>query len=138
MSSTRDIQAKRRQQELEALQSRHQARLVREAAFNTDYIERTKRAREASGRTLPEVAKMLGFAAKTTYQRYEKTSPLPLYLAEEFCRLTGADLFEFLTGRPNPIGLIRPPAAAVAPSEQAAPADRGGGRARRGARSSRK
>lgn len=77
--------------------------MLSEREYLDAILARTKAARISSGRSLSEMAVALSQAtgdelSKDTYKEYERRSPLPHFLIEPFCTLTGIDVRYFVTG----------------------------------------
>jgi transcriptional regulator with XRE-family HTH domain len=68
-----------------------------EAAYLVELLGRTIAARKSRGWSQRFVAKALGVPLER-YKKYEQRSPMPLYLVERFCTLTGMDVYFFITG----------------------------------------
>lgn len=69
-----------------------------EAMFNTAYCARVRAARDHRGWTAEQMATALGIPPDR-YRKYEVRSPLPLYLVERFCIITGEELTYMVTGK---------------------------------------
>lgn len=68
------------------------------SAFKAQFIGRTKHARELSGLTQDELARLLGID-QGTYKQYETRSLLPHWLIESFCMITRTSEIWLLSGR---------------------------------------
>lgn len=78
-----------------------------EKQFNAALCERVRELREAKKWTGKQMATALGIPAER-YRKYEERSPLPSYLMERFCLITGVSLEYLLHGQiKQPIARIR-------------------------------
>lgn len=73
--------------------------------YKNGFIRRTKAAREAARISHIEIAAALTQrvhrpVVADTYRKYEKDTLLPHDLIVPFCEVTGANLYELLTGAP--------------------------------------
>jgi len=73
------------------------------ATWRKEFIARVKAARIASKKKPVEVAAEL-VVSLDTYNRWETRSLLPHHLIVPFCRVTGADPMELMTGVPFDLG----------------------------------
>jgi transcriptional regulator with XRE-family HTH domain len=90
-----------------------------EAAYLVELLGRTIAARKSRGWSQRFVAKALGVPLER-YKKYEQRSPMPLYLIERFCILTGMDIHFFITGgKGTPV-----PARDIAGSQKQLPRNR--------------
>ena len=69
-----------------------------EFVFNNAYCARVKSAREDKGWSAATMATALGIPAER-YRKYENRSPLPPYLIERFCLVTGIEPHFLVTGK---------------------------------------
>lgn len=73
--------------------------------FLSDFLGRTKAARELRFEAGREMAQALGWGddAQATYSKYETRSPLPHYLIAQFCKILGVRVDWLMTGEgPGP------------------------------------
>lgn len=73
------------------------------STWRKDFIKRVRDARIASGKKPVEVAAQL-VVSLDTYNRWETRALLPHHLIVPFCRITGADPMELMTGVPFDLG----------------------------------
>jgi hypothetical protein len=73
------------------------------ATWRKEFISRVKAARLASNKKPVEVAAEL-VVSLDTYNRWETRALLPHHLIVPFCRITGADPMELMTGVPFDLG----------------------------------
>lgn len=71
-----------------------------EFIFNNGYCDRVKRFRNETNMTAEEMAGLLGVPADR-YRKYERRSPMPVYLIAKFCRIVGCDLEHLILGKPR-------------------------------------
>lgn len=76
----------------------HNPGVTTERAYIERLLTRTRAARERLGKSQAEMAVLLQIP-KDTYKTYETRSPLPHYLIEPFCGITGLSLHFFVTGK---------------------------------------
>lgn len=95
------------------------------ADFLEAFCARVRAARKARGLTQAEMANALRIGAEA-YRAYEKRTPLPHFLVEQFARVTGIEIEYLFTGRqPRRGGLPpelpgpgpKPPAKAAGPRQ---------------------
>lgn len=78
-----------------------------EQLFNNEYCARTRALRDARGWTAEQMATALG-VPPDRYRKYDYRSPLPAYLVERFCLITGTEIDYFITGKSNrPVSFVR-------------------------------
>jgi hypothetical protein len=82
--------------------------------FRDGVIRRTREAREAAHMDRKDVADALEITVEN-YKKFETRSAIALHLLIPFCRLTGADPYELLTGEPFRIGREAKPKSVPAP-----------------------
>lgn len=95
-----------------------------DAEFREEFIERTKRAREASGYTQEQMAGFLGID-QGRYKQYETRSALPHVFIAKFCLLCRCEVHWLLTG----LGKEPEPAPGVTPQARQTPVRSRGRRA---------
>lgn len=66
--------------------------------YRQDFIERTKRAREASGFTQTEIAELFNIR-QDTWKQYETRTPLPHPFIPRFCLIVRCDINWLLAGK---------------------------------------
>ena len=71
--------------------------------YRKEFAERVKAARVLSTKTQAEIADDLGVKLNT-YQTWETRALLPHQHLIPFCRATGTDIFQLLTGIPFDLG----------------------------------
>lgn len=71
--------------------------------YRKEFAERVKAARVLSTKTQGEIADELGVKLNT-YQTWETRALLPHQHIVPFCRATGTDIFQLLTGIPFDLG----------------------------------
>ena len=71
--------------------SAHNERMPTKTDFRDAFCARVRAAREASGYTQKEMARLLGVSADN-YVKYESRSHLPHHLIERFCLITKTDM----------------------------------------------
>lgn len=69
-----------------------------ERAYLTGLINRTRAARERLGISQARMADLLR-VDRESYRMYERRTPLPHFLIESFCALTGIEVHEYVTGK---------------------------------------
>jgi len=85
--------------------------------FREEFFSRVKKAREDAKLDYVQMADALSAAVNRpirpdSYRKWESDNMLPHDLIVPFCEITGADLFELLTGTPFRLRLGRPRSAA--------------------------
>lgn len=79
------------------------------SAFAKTFLARVRAAREATGMTQAEMARVLGIR-QSAYEKYETRTPLPHRLIVHFAAVTGADVDQlFLGAAAPPPSLSGPP-----------------------------
>lgn len=71
-----------------------------EFIFNNGYCGRVKRFRNETNMSAEKMAELLDIPAER-YRKYEKRSPMPVYLIEKFCLIVGCDLEHLILGKPR-------------------------------------
>lgn len=67
--------------------------------YNDGLRARTKALRKAKGFTYKKMALYLGGIEWEAYKKYETRSPMPAYLYERFCDITGGNMTWLVTGK---------------------------------------
>lgn len=78
----------------------------RELLFNNAFCERVQTLRKERGWTAEQMATALG-VPPDRYRKYEKRSPLPAYLMEQFCLVVDCEMEYLVTGK-RKAGASRP------------------------------
>ncbi len=78
-------------------------------AYNDALCARVKKARKRVFSGAPKMAEALGYCGRSAYEGYESRTPMPSWMFERFCNITGVDRHWLVFGYTQPPTTPEPP-----------------------------